>query len=1220
MLSKLFRYSQFGITGKKIAAVLLIWVGLSISLVTWADGFPNTGVDGVLSLSKFKVTFTREFAFYLKEVKGAPFCEDFSTPEQCPSSAREYTSPLLYDPNTKIGRSDPHRDGDNTDELIGTDICKDGDTNFCNDYDISIDDNFQWKDSGYQTNGQPFDEGPTGVEEVHTLLISSRHTQLDDSNSASAIRAGDQAPCQARSLGEIESLNGNGFPAESFFHMYMDFDIDLNNDGIVDISLYNNTSEPLVFESTGLTSFPPKVVYSLAGDGNAPKLYLREKEGCQLDPVFSGHMGWLRIMTFSVNIGGNKLIVNKIGTGTGNVTGQYIDCDSDCTEKTKLYVSNTQVTLTAIADTGYTFTGWSACLGTGDCIVTMDQAKTVTATFELPTVSSVLPLTATLNELTTFTVKGNYLTADTAFDIEQCDGLTQLFGGSDTQRQFQCTPRSTGTKKGTVKNKSGGTVLRDFEVRVDINILPTLTVITPSNGRVLSSPSGINCGMSSTNCEKSFDQTVTLTAYPDTSNNYVFAGWYGVDNCVGIGKCTIEINNDQNDDQNVTAIFKKPNEYPLTIIKNGKGTGLVTGLGIQCGSDCAETFKTENMLVTLTATGSNFLGWSGACSGKSTCQVLMNDNTQPVTATFDIIDIIEPTRPVAILTATPNSRRGTAPWLVKFNANQSSDPDGSISEYVWSINGGQNINYEDFTIDFEVGIHTVTLKVKDDKGAWSKTERWSVKVEPQKARLINLSTRAITQGGVGDIVAGFVISGTEMQRVMLRGWGLEPNVDPKLTVQKFPSGEFVAKNNDWQTDGRVSEIPLPLQLENSLDAGLLLDLPAGAYTATLTSIGNNGLALIGIDEVESNDNTNLINLSSRASIQGGAGDVIAGFVVGGTGTMDVLVRGWGLAAGVDTKLIIERYPSGETVASNDNWQTAPRAREIPLHQVLPNATDAGVLLNLPGGAYTATLSSVGDLGLGLLGIDEVTVIEKVERQTKLVNISSRAPIQGGANDIIAGFIIAGSGTQKVLIRGWNLESGVNPTLTVQKSPSGELVATNDNWQADSRAPEIPAHLALSNPIDAGLLLDLPTGAYTATLSSIGTPGLGLIGVDEVEPSDTAKLINLSSRAPVQGGANDIIAGFVISGIGQQKVMIRGWGIEAGVDPILTLNLYPSGAFIASNNNWQTDSKATEIPEHLKLPKRTDAGLLLDLPVGTYTVTLGSVGAKGLGLVGVDIVE
>jgi hypothetical protein len=39
-----------------------------------------------------------------------------------------------------------------------------------------------------------------------------------------------------------------------------------------------------------------------------------------------------------------------------------------------------------------------------------------------------------------------------------------------------------------------------------------------------------------------------------------------------------------------------------------------------------------------------------------------------------------------------------------------------------------------------------------------------------------------------------------------------------------------------------------------------------------------------------------------------------------------------------------------------------------------------------------------------------------------------------------------------------------------------------------------------------------------------------------------------------------------------------------------------------------------------LGKATDAGLLLNLPVGAYTVILSSVGTKGLGLIGVDAVE
>ncbi len=47
----------------------------------------------------------------------------------------------------------------------------------------------------------------------------------------------------------------------------------------------------------------------------------------------------------------------------------------------------------------------------------------------------------------------------------------------------------------------------------------------------------------------------------------------------------------------------------------------------------------------------------------------------------------------------------------------------------------------------------------------------------------------------------------------------------------------------------------------------------------------------------------------------------------------------------------------------------------------------------------------------------------------LTNISTRASIQGGQGDTIAGFIISGTGTKRVLLRGWGLDTGVNPTTS-----------------------------------------------------------------------------------------------------------------------------------------------------------------------------------------------
>lgn len=75
----------------------------------------------------------------------------------------------------------------------------------------------------------------------------------------------------------------------------------------------------------------------------------------------------------------------------------------------------------------------------------------------------------------------------------------------------------------------------------------------------------------------------------------------------------------------------------LTVIKSGNGTGTVASspAGINCGSDCAEAY-TNGTSVTLTATpaaGSVFTGWSGACTGTSTCTVSMT-SARSVTAAF----------------------------------------------------------------------------------------------------------------------------------------------------------------------------------------------------------------------------------------------------------------------------------------------------------------------------------------------------------------------------------------------------------------------------------------------------------------------------------------------------------------------------------------------------------------------------------------------------------
>lgn len=94
-----------------------------------------------------------------------------------------------------------------------------------------------------------------------------------------------------------------------------------------------------------------------------------------------------RIIGGSVDMGAYEvkfytLTVSLAGSGSGSVSSvpTGIDCGTDCTES---YADGTVVTLTAAAGTGSSFSGWSgACTNTsGDCLVTMSAARSVTATF-----------------------------------------------------------------------------------------------------------------------------------------------------------------------------------------------------------------------------------------------------------------------------------------------------------------------------------------------------------------------------------------------------------------------------------------------------------------------------------------------------------------------------------------------------------------------------------------------------------------------------------------------------------------------------------------------------------------------------------------------------------------------------------------------------------------------------------------------------------------------
>ena len=225
----------------------------------------------------------------------------------------------------------------------------------------------------------------------------------------------------------------------------------------------------------------------------------------------------------------------------------------------------------------------------------------------------------------------------------------------------------------------------------------------------------------------------------------------------------------------------------------------------------------------------------------------------------------------------------------------------------------------------------------------------------------------------------------------------------------------------------------------------------------------------------------------------------------------------------------------------------------------------------------------------------------------------------------------GSSPQPVMLRGIAVQHEVDPVLhLMQPNGSGwKSVAFNDEWELDVNAGSVSA-LAPSLQLpdkygnDAGMLVYLNPGTYSAHLSSSAGQGLAVMGVDTVAD---AALFNMSGRAYLGGGVNDLFAGFVVRGSGMLPVMLRGIALDAGVNPVLTVLERDTSGWraVAVNDDWKTDNNAAAIralPFHLQLPDRNknDAGLLLELPAGVYGLYLTSAWKPGLAVIGVDALE
>jgi hypothetical protein len=256
--------------------------------------------------------------------------------------------------------------------------------------------------------------------------------------------------------------------------------------------------------------------------------------------------------------------------------------------------------------------------------------------------------------------------------------------------------------------------------------------------------------------------------------------------------------------------------------------------------------------------------------------------------------------------------------------------------------------------------------------------------------LLNISTRMRVLTDDQVLIGGFIITGTDLKRVLIRGIGPSLNgvgitlSDPTLELHQ--GSTTVATNDDWKMrrDGTSQQADIEattIPPTNDLESAILAMLSPGAYTAILAGKnGGTGVGLVEVYDLGQGANSQPANISTRGFVDMGDNVMIGGLIVGGGsgGTTRVIVRALGPSVPVADALadptLELRDGSGTLVDSNDNWKTRPdgssQQAEIEATGIPPtNDLESALVQTLPGGNYTAIVRGTNNTtGVGLVEV------------------------------------------------------------------------------------------------------------------------------------------------------------------------------------------------------------------------------------------------------------
>ena len=253
--------------------------------------------------------------------------------------------------------------------------------------------------------------------------------------------------------------------------------------------------------------------------------------------------------------------------------------------------------------------------------------------------------------------------------------------------------------------------------------------------------------------------------------------------------------------------------------------------------------------------------------------------------------------------------------------------------------------------------------------------------------LANVSTRLFVQTGDNVMIGGFIIAGDVPKDILVRGLG--PSLatfgvsgamaDP--TLRLFDStGAVIASNDNWRSEQSEIIEDTGLASADDREAALVTSLPPGAYTVVVSDESNNsGVALFDFYDLDP-ASSQLVNLSTRGRIETQDRVMIGGFIIGGDGPTQVILRAIGPSLtqlGIQDALVdptLELHNGdGSLIAQNDNWRSDQEQQILDSALAPSDDRESAIIATLAPGPYTAIVRGAeNSTGIALFEIYRLT--------------------------------------------------------------------------------------------------------------------------------------------------------------------------------------------------------------------------------------------------------